>query len=376
MTPAKPIVTTAPSSQVQQGSLQLSQTQTIPPLKQKTGIIKSKVPPPVPPRGSPRVDRRTSASSNKSAGISPRGTPPSTGSQNYLNDKYFDVIQPNPNNMCRLTPQKLYQKSNRSKFTEPRSPTPQPIFGERRSPTCVRDWLEVNDFAASNYDESAVDLKVTEPIKNVTIKPRRPLPIKTGHLQLRSSFRYSYSSGSSVRSMIKNYSAMHESRTAPNVIITSANDEILSKSNSTSDQIEILSKTNSVSDRIKAYNKQIKNVDNSYKNSFLHRPKDINANAEKPKPAQRNTIRTQNAVNGPKAAVRLKKSNGNDSSAQVKKSDSILSTLKRKDKVNQDLDENCNAVVSKRDILKSLSNINTIEDSKYLDAFSLDGEFV
>ncbi|XP_055321416.1 phosphatidylinositol 4-phosphate 5-kinase type-1 beta-like isoform X5 [Sitodiplosis mosellana] len=74
---AKPIQTTAPSSVSQQQSRQQPVSQMIPPLKQKTGIIKSKVPPPVPPRGSPRVDRRTSASSQKSAGASPRATPSS-----------------------------------------------------------------------------------------------------------------------------------------------------------------------------------------------------------------------------------------------------------------------------------------------------------
>ncbi|XP_031633372.1 phosphatidylinositol 4-phosphate 5-kinase type-1 beta isoform X4 [Contarinia nasturtii] len=81
---AKPIVTEAPSSTTsssssvpqQQSPLPTFQT-TIPPLKQKTGIIKSKVPPPVPPRGSPRVDRRTSTSSHKSASASPRATPSS-----------------------------------------------------------------------------------------------------------------------------------------------------------------------------------------------------------------------------------------------------------------------------------------------------------
>ncbi|XP_037043534.1 phosphatidylinositol 4-phosphate 5-kinase type-1 alpha isoform X3 [Bradysia coprophila] len=62
--PSKPIVTTAPS--------QTSPAITLPPLKQKTAIVKSKVPPPVPPRGSPK-ERRT-----HKTGTSPRATPPGT----------------------------------------------------------------------------------------------------------------------------------------------------------------------------------------------------------------------------------------------------------------------------------------------------------
>lgn len=227
-------------------------SQMIPPLKQKTGIIKSKVPPPVPPRGSPRVDRRTSASS-----ASPRATPSSGRHEmNYLNDKYFDTIQPNPNNLCRLSPQKLYKKD------EPAvSPPRTPIFRDR-SPTCVRDWLEVNDFAASDYDESVLQFKITEPTKCITIKPRKPLPIRTAVLQRQSSFRaFSYSSDSSVRYKVEKYAS--DTNVANQMVNVSVN-------NNNDDEMAGIS-ANIVSERIKSYYNRGDSNDKSNNN-------DINGN--------------------------------------------------------------------------------------------------
>lgn len=333
-------------------------SQTIPPLKQKTGIIKSKVPPPVPPRGSPRVDRRQSASSHISTGVSPsRGTPPSSGSQNYLNDKYFNTIQPNSNNMCRLTPQKLYKKPE----SNVPPTTPIPIFGERRSPSCVRDWLEINDFAASNYDENALEFRITEPIKEYTIKPRRPLPIKTAHLQLQSSFRISNSSGSSVRSMVKNFSKLNDKKSGLNKV---ANGEKIDKSDS-------------VSDRIKSYNKSLQEINNNYKNQNHRLSIDINSNV---KTLASRICDTASAPNIAQNYSKPKDSPAKIPMIKVDNSDSVFNSLKRKKETtcSHNIDENSNVMATKLYILKSLSNHedSSHEDSKYLDAFSLDGEFV
>lgn len=116
----KPIITTAPSQ---------SPALTLPPLKQKTAIVKSKIPPPVPPRGSPK-DRRSKKSDCNTT--SPKGTPTSAGSYNYLNDKYF---------ACSSSSRR--KKTTTTKFKSNDQP---PKFGEKRSPSCVRDWLEINDF--------------------------------------------------------------------------------------------------------------------------------------------------------------------------------------------------------------------------------------
>lgn len=152
----------------------------------------------MPPRGSPR-DRRDTGGSQKIT-ASAHGTPSISGSLNYLNDKFFDCVRPNPNNSCKLTPIKIHSKSP----TRLHSVSPQPVFGDRRSPTCVRDWLEINDFSASNYDQSILEFK--EPVENFTHKSRKPISIKTSILQRENSFRASHNSGSSVRMMVKNYS--------------------------------------------------------------------------------------------------------------------------------------------------------------------------
>lgn len=198
-TPSKPIVTTASTK---------ASPSTLPALKQKTGIIKAKIPPPVPPRGSPR-DRRSGSSTNKS-GLSPRGTPPSSGSVNYLNDKYFNAARPNP---------KAILTGNEMKSTK--SPVPirtavvneqifptalilRPVFGDRRSPTCVQDWLEVNDFGSSDFDRKIIEW--SERGKE-TAKNRKPIPIKTAILQRENTFKNISNSSGSVKSLADNIEA-------------------------------------------------------------------------------------------------------------------------------------------------------------------------
>lgn len=324
----------------------------------------------MPPRGSPRVDRRTSAGSHKSA-ASPRATP-SSGSPNYLNDKYFDTIQPNPNNLCRLTPQKLHKKN------EPVSPPRTPIFRDR-SPTCVRDWLEVNDFAASDYDENVLQFKISEPTKCVTIKPRKPLPIRTAILQRQSSFRaFSYSSDSSVRYKVEKYAEQGDAvdtKIAPN-----------------NDQNGI--SANIVSDLIKTYdcNLNVINDKNNNLNTSAGEPivhpesMDIESAIEKGTIFKLRKTFEKSPSNGPngappsamprkkkpKATLRAPQSQVND------QPDAILKTLKRKQAPSKPnaADQSDDITHKKSEILKSHSRILSVENMQYLDTFSLDGEFV
>lgn len=321
---AKPIVTTAPSSVQQQNTQPISQN-TIPQLKQKTGIIKSKVPPPVPPRGSPRIDRRTSGSSNKSIGISPRATPTSSGEPNFLNDKYFNVVQPN-----QCAPSLNNYNNNNNNMNRRRSSTPT-IFSKSRSPTCVRDWLEINDFAADNYDENVVEIfKITEPPKCVAIQPRRPLRIKTAHLQRQSSFRsFTQSDGSSVRSMVENYSKQNIPVHGPSAIPKATvqyHQTIITRKSPTVERGNI----------------------SRLRKTFEH-----------------NSIPIHMEQAGP-------------ITIRIDRSDSIFDTLERKRQINPNrkFDAPGNDVTKKCAILKLHSNLDIIENSKYLDAFSLDGEFV
>lgn len=390
--------------------------QMIPPLKQKTGIIKSKVPPPVPPRGSPHVDRRTSASggSHKSAGPSPRGTTSSSGEQNYLNDKYFKTIQPNPNNVCRLSPQMLYKKTNE----RVPSPSRAPIFRDR-SPTCVQDWLEINDFTASDYDESALQFTIIDPQKSVTIEPRKPVPFRTAHLQRQSSFRaISRDNDTSVRRKVEKYSEYNE-KLANQKMQTVNNGSINNNNNNDTANIS----ANIVSDRIKAYDynqnsifgdkkKDLNNTsDQRLATVTQHKSVAIETNVKKGKidnlrktfenvtscsmvpqqqlQSQPSTLPLLLSSNPPSIKPRTKfntktttldnlASALNDTKSVIStSSDNILNILKRKQPSTVDrpvIDESDN--VKKHEILKTHSKIHSVENVQNLDAFSLEGEFV
>lgn len=360
-------------------------SQTIPPLKQKTGIIKSKVPPPVPPRGSPRVDRRTSASSH----ASPRATPSSGRHEmNYLNDKYFDTIQPNPNNLCRLSPQHLYKKDDR-----PISPPRTPIF-RNRSPTCVRDWLEVNDFAASDYDESVLQFKITEPTKCVTIKPRKPLPIRTAHLQRQSSFRaFSYSSDSSVRNKVEKYAEHNEIAGSQNVLSANYDDTAGISANIVSDRIrsydcnqnDINDKNNNSNTVDAVPHPESMDIQTTIEKGSLFKLRktfeNSSPNMPTTQPAPLSRRATAEAVAKPMAKPRLKKYKKSSTLhiPQVTFSenpDDILKTLKRKNAPSHGANTDENDNVEKIEILKNHSSILSVENANYLDAFSLEGEFV
>lgn len=205
-TPSKPIMTTAPSQSnsaaVSAAATGSAVASTLPPLKQKTGIVKSKVPPPVPPRGSPK-DRRGhhhhQTNSNR-AGSSPKGTPPSSGSYNYLNDKYFACTQSTTSRRPSQT--QSINNFDKHRFTILTNEEPVPIFGDRRSPSCVQDWLEINDFNISAPDQSPKRVIATASSVDVIVK--KPIAITTQFLQRENSLRNSASS--SVRSIVKNFS--------------------------------------------------------------------------------------------------------------------------------------------------------------------------
>lgn len=167
---SKPILSTVPSQ---------SPALTLPPLKQKTVIVKSKVPPPVPPRGSPK-DRRV-----KKPDASPKGTPPSSGSyiKNHLNDKFL---------ACPTFKQRTKRTLN------------PPLFGERRSPSCVEDWLAINDFGVPQLDDLLHASSNNNNNKNIL--PTKQIPLKTNILKRENSFS---NSSIDVRSIIARFSIRH-----------------------------------------------------------------------------------------------------------------------------------------------------------------------
>lgn len=135
----------------------------LPQLKQKTGIIKSKVPPPVPPRGSPR-DRRgghQSSSSRSMAYETNTKEDKHSGSRSVSKSNRYLVPSTAKRGVCQdLT------VPNQNDFEMV------PKFGACRSPSCVDDWLELNDLH----------------IKSTTTEPNRRIFVHTKVLTRDTSF--------------------------------------------------------------------------------------------------------------------------------------------------------------------------------------------
>lgn len=388
-TPAKSIVTTAPSTQ----GPPISASSNIPPLRHRSiKSERSKVPPPVPPRGSPR------AGGSHKSGISPRGTPPSSGSLNYLNDKYFDFIRPNSNNLCKIPTQNLHPARSRSV-------TPQPIFGKRRSPTCVQDWLEVNDFNASDYDEQILELKSTQPVQNITFKAKKPLPIKMAILQRENSFKsLTRSNNSSVRSIVQTFSKQNDAKLqAENwgknfkhgPIQHLNNNVVRNRVNQYANPSNLRYTINAAANTLfMEETNTLKGNISKLKKNFETSPKQLNtidnwSAKQKLRPQERNTVDKNNNANSMLCIRKyITKDNNLEKNPCLAKaasfgtSDSIFCNLKpvRAEPfsyITNQYDQNRNIIQEKQKILQTMSTIDVSNDpNKYADSFSLDGEFV
>lgn len=170
----------------------------MPPLKQKSNIVKAKVPPPVPPRGSPNA-RRGQTHKGSSASIGSRGT---QGKNNkILVGKYSD----GPINQIDEAIKARYGKTKLNNQSLGQTP----VFGDRKSPTNVKDWLELNDFACV---EPEVGVKKIGVLKNfqcdvsIGLSPKKPIILQTETLKRENSFKaLSQNSPSSVQSIVNNF---------------------------------------------------------------------------------------------------------------------------------------------------------------------------
>lgn len=124
----------------------------LPQLKQKTGIVKSKVPPPVPPRGSPK-DRRGGGShhqqqhnlgsSNNRIKIGPGATDTSVTDEKNAGSQIVNTSSLYFRPLSLVGPESVDDDEQIDYYT-PDGVEIVPKFGERRSPSCVDDWLELN----------------------------------------------------------------------------------------------------------------------------------------------------------------------------------------------------------------------------------------
>ncbi|XP_058824660.1 phosphatidylinositol 4-phosphate 5-kinase type-1 gamma isoform X4 [Topomyia yanbarensis] len=116
-----------------------STTPTMPPLKKKTSIVKASVPPPVPPRGSPKMSK----AGKKGAGGGGTGGPGATGSlpSQSGSSHWGRSSAGKPNHQLKPTPKPPQHCTNAKQYA--------------RSPNKVLSWLSSHDFQTVESGESA-----------------------------------------------------------------------------------------------------------------------------------------------------------------------------------------------------------------------------
>lgn len=168
---------------------------TLPQLKQKTGIVKSKVPPPVPPRGSPKERRAGNQQPHLAAGSTSNRYKMATGGDAaYVRDDKNagsqNVNNPSTSSFClRPTPVIAQDCDDRIDFyTDPDGLEIVPKFGERRSPSCVDDWLELNQLhTAQTTNPNQIRIKTQCLQREISFPAVKPLATVPSMIQSFSS---------------------------------------------------------------------------------------------------------------------------------------------------------------------------------------------
>lgn len=325
----------------------------MPPLKQKSNIVKAKVPPPVPPRGSPNARRgqtHKGGPSGSSASIGSRGT--QGKNIKIVVDRYSD----GPINQIDEAIKARYGKTKLNNQNLGQTP----VFGDRKSPTNVKDWLELNDF---DCVEPEVGVKKIGVLKNfqcdvsIGLSPKKPIILQTESLRRENSFKaLSQNSPSSVRSMVKTFEKI-EKKFEPKVRVTK--------------RVKVMSKDFPKIERIQSFddecpgNNNVANIKKSLEDKLrskigdelpyfkskvfpMDKPK-ITSVVRKPSPSRVGNISREN---------------------QILKS---LKPVERKKKFKDDL-------ITKKELLQEMSGLEILKDNQngvtLWDSFSLEGEFV
>uniref|UniRef100_A0A1B0AM27 PIPK domain-containing protein n=1 Tax=Glossina palpalis gambiensis TaxID=67801 RepID=A0A1B0AM27_9MUSC len=204
-----------------------------PPVKQRGpappssggNTLKAKLPPPVPPRGSPR--KRDSDS-----GV--HGTEPSTRTLSTPGSKVNanNFLKPDTlsNNLNNSLPKKVNRKELKVDDLKP-----PPRFGEHRSPSNVHDWLELHEMFSVENGHTNQELPPRPPPPQSTLPKTEsstqphPLPLQLQHLTRRESMQ---SASSSVYSAAR--SRTSHTRLRSHVDIFQRQNSLLSRSDRSS----------------------------------------------------------------------------------------------------------------------------------------------
>lgn len=239
-----------------------------------------------------------------------------------------------------------------------------PVFGERRSPSCVEDWLEINDFDCCPAPiDSPIKLKAPVNL------PKNALTIQTRFLQRENSFRSSGgSSERTVKSIIESFSKVNqlENESSPgssrivnvssNPVLLSQQRDILARKHFTSKQPSKLSRSAFVS----VPNKSISSGGNAAM-----------------------VCGEKASVLAPRITSTIPKINSSSNKILPITSSPVLATLKparRKKRQAPRAEDIYTNSKEKQQIMQALSNIDIrSSDDNYdvvIDSFSLEGEFV
>lgn len=163
----KPTKQSATASKASSGGHNNNSFNMLPQLKQKTGIVKSKVPPPVPPRGSPKERQRSGNHNVNSINSRFKMGAAAETSAMVRDDKNAGSQNVNTSRFCK--PPIVTQVSGADPIDDDDDKdyyTPDgveivPKFGARRSPSCVDDWLELNHLHnAKTNSTAAVQIRI------------------------------------------------------------------------------------------------------------------------------------------------------------------------------------------------------------------------
>uniref|UniRef100_A0A1A9WI95 PIPK domain-containing protein n=1 Tax=Glossina brevipalpis TaxID=37001 RepID=A0A1A9WI95_9MUSC len=233
------------ASSSKEPTAQVTKSSKPPPVKQRGpapqasggNTLKAKVPPPVPPRGSPR--KRDSDS-----GV--HGTEPSTRTLSTPGSKVNANNFLKPDTLSNNLTNSLPKKANRKELKVD-DLKPPPRFGEHRSPSNVHDWLELHEMFNIKNDDTNQEFPPkpappppppppppTAPLPPTLSKPDssiqpHPLPLQLHHLTRRESMR---SVSSSVYSAAR--SRTSHSRLRSHVDIFQRQNSLLSRSDRSS----------------------------------------------------------------------------------------------------------------------------------------------
>lgn len=235
-----------------------------------------------------------------------------------------------------------------------------PVFGDRKSPTNVKDWLELNDFGCVEPEVGVQKIGVLKNFQcdvSIVLSPKKTIILQTESLKRENSFKaLSQNSPSSVRSIVQNFEKK-ENKFVPKVRVTK--------------RVKVMCKDLPKIERIQSFddecpgNNNVANIKKSLEDKLRSKISDeLPYFKSKVFPMDKPKITSVVRKNSPRRDGNISRDN------QILKS---LKPVERKKKCKDDL-------ITKRELIQEMSGLEILKDNQngvtLWDSFSLEGEFV